>query len=75
MKIVTNNKGLYAIRKGIWPFYKFFDLKTPGFWRKRNQIYYIQCFDQKDKVEAWFGILNPKIATIIVQENNKKLGK
>lgn len=61
MKIVTNGHELYAIRKGIWPFYKYFDMETPGFWWKKNQIYYTQCWKSKEKIEYWYGILNPKV--------------
>lgn len=68
MKIVTNGFGLYAIRKGIWPFYRYFDLKNPGFWWSKKQIFYLDCWSKEDKVKAYFGLLNPKIA---IQEDKK----
>lgn len=73
MKIVTNGHGLYAIRWGIWPFYSFFDLKTPGFWWSKGNTYYIHCWEKKEKVEHWFGLLNPKVAvTILNDKENRK---
>lgn len=41
VKIVINEKGLYAIRKGIWPFYKYFDLRHPTYrckWKNMELI-------------------------------------
>lgn len=61
MKIVTNEKGLYAIRWGIWPFYLYFDLKTPNFWWSKYNRFYMDCWGEKEKVKHWFGILNPKV--------------
>ncbi len=72
MKIVTNGSGLYAIRKGVWPFYRYFDLETPGYWWFKSSRYYIKCFSQKDKVEAWFGLLNPKVVKTILDKNDRQ---
>lgn len=61
MKLVTNGYGLYAIRKGFWPFYSYFDLRTPGFWWSKSHRYYADCFSSSEKAKTWFGILNPKV--------------
>jgi hypothetical protein len=73
MKVMTNEKGLYCIRKGIWPFYKYFDIIIPCYWWRKNSEHYWRCWGQKDKVQAWFGILNPKVAVIIADSNDKQL--
>ena len=71
MKIVTDGNDLYAIRWGIWPFYHYFDLETPGYWWTKSSRFYPCCFASKDKAEAWFGILNPKISAIILIKKGK----
>ena len=73
MKIVTNGFGLYAIRKGIWPFYRYLDLRNPGFWWGKNQMYYFDCWGKKDKVESYFGLFNPKIAVTVLESNDKQM--
>ena len=71
MKIVTNGHDLYAIRKGIWPFYRYFDLKTPNLWWGRTSKFYMDCWTYDEhKIEAWYGILNPKKAVVICIEKN-----
>lgn len=64
MKIMTNGHGLYCIRKGIWPFYKYFDFENPGYWWKKTDPFYIDCWADRDKAQAWFGILNPKATAV-----------
>lgn len=61
MKLVTNGKDLYAIRWGVWPFYQYFDLVTPGLWWRQSSPYYRHCWDDKEKAELWFGTLNPTV--------------
>ncbi len=75
MKIVTNQKGLYAMRWGIWPFRMYFDLRHPGFWWSKSSRFYPDCFAEKDKVQYWFGILNPKVAVVILDINDKQMVK
>lgn len=70
MKIVTDKRGLYAIRWGIWPFDKYFDIQNPGYWWKKSSHFYLHCWSSKDKIEAWFAILNPKVAAIIVMDKD-----
>jgi hypothetical protein len=71
MKIVTDQRGLYSIRKGFWPFYKYMDFRTKGFWRSKSSSNYIDCWSQRDEVSAWYCIYNPKIAVIICTSNDK----
>lgn len=73
MKIVTDQRGLYAIKNGyFWPFDKYFDLKTPGFWWKRTSINYPDCWTHdRSRAEAWYSILNPKKAVVILTSNDK----
>jgi len=73
MKIVTDQRGLYAIRWGIWPFYQYFDLVNPGFWWSRSDRFYVDCFSQKERAEAWYAILNPKVAVVILESNDKQV--
>ncbi len=61
MKIVTNGKGLYALRKGFWPFYKYLDLKFPPVFWKSNEKFYRDCWGEREKVEHWLGILKPQV--------------
>lgn len=69
---MTDKNGSYAIRKGIFPFYKYFDLETPGYWWSKNSRHYTCCWTvQRRKVELWYGILNPSVAIIILSSNDK----
>lgn len=63
MKIVNNGNDLYAIRKWSWlkMSYVYFDIKCQCFWWRNNSRFYIDCWQRKDEIEAWFGILNPQI--------------
>ena len=60
MKLVTDGKFLFGIRKGIWPFYKYFDFESPGFWWRRHQIFYLKCWTTEEKARAWYNLLHPK---------------
>lgn len=74
VKIVTDGKGLYAIRKG-WIWHEFFDLKAPGFWWYMDSRFYLDCWAQKDVVERWYGLLNPKVAVVVLDSNDSQKGK
>lgn len=71
LKIVTNNHNLYAIRKGIWPFHFYFDLKTPRYWWSRGSTFYTDCFGDLEEVKQWYGILKPQVLNIHTGEEKK----
>lgn len=75
MKIMTNQRGLYSIRKGVWPFYRYFDLEQPGFWWKKTNRFYPDCWASKEKAEEWFGILKPTAAVTILKTNDKQFSQ
>lgn len=62
MKIITDGKDLYAIQKGIWSFYSYFDLKAPGFWWNKNSRFFLECWGTSERVEYLYGLLKPKIS-------------
>jgi hypothetical protein len=57
MKLISDGKDLFAIKKGWWIFSKYFDLQTPGFWWRKDQSYFTNCWGSKEKAEAWLRIL------------------
>ena len=40
MKIVKFKDGRYGIRKGIYPFYLFYNINNNDFWEKRKYSYF-----------------------------------
>lgn len=60
MKKVTNGNGLYAIRWGIWPLYRYLDLRHREFWWSKTSMYYMDCWGSREKVDEWYGLLNPE---------------
>lgn len=60
MKIVTNGKE-FALRWGIWPFYRYFDFESPNLWWDRNSKFYMCCWGSKEKAEYWYKTMNTKV--------------
>ena len=60
MKLVRFKDGMYGIRKGFWPFYRYKDLLTVRRWLSQGSSSFIDCRGPKEYIMDLFNKLIDK---------------